>query len=146
MSLGAGFRKAMLASLLGWVAGLLAALPFQIVEAVRVAGSNLSLLSSELGLTIALWVVLSFCVASFYCGFFLFPVAWLVSPNWILRHRLLWIALSACFGVALIAVRAHVWTSLDHDGVSLINFWMWGVYSATFCIVTSSCYARLWRR
>ena len=142
MRLPARFYKALLASLFGWIAGLFAALPFQIVEAIRVTGPDTHLLVTELGLTLALWVALTFALALYWCGFFLFPIAWIVSAGWILRHRGLWISAGAAFGVALIAVRGHVWTAFDHDGVSLITFWMWAVFSTTFFLVTSILYAR----
>jgi len=145
VSLRVRFRKALLASLFGWIAGLVAAMPFQILEAIRVTGSDGRLLATELGSTLALWVVLTFAVALYFCGFFLLPMAWMLSANWILRHRGLWISASTGFGVVLMAARAHVWTTLDHDGVSLVNFWMWAMFSGVFFLVTSTCYAKFLR-
>lgn len=142
MSLPPRLYKALLASLFGWIAGLFAAMPFQIVEAIRVTGSDSRLLVTELGLTLALWIVLTFALAFYWCGFFLFPIAWIVPAGWILRHRSLWISASTVFGIALIVVRGHVWTAFDHDGVSLITFWMWAVFSTTFFLVTSALYEK----
>jgi len=139
------FRKALLASLFGWIAGLVAAVPFQILEAIRVTTSDRRILLPELGFTLALWGVLTLAVALYFCGFFLLPVAWMLPASWILRHRKLWISTSTAFGILLMAARAHVWTTLDHDGVSLINFWMWAVFSAAFFLVTSASYARFLR-
>jgi len=145
VSLRVRFRKALLASLFGWIAGLVAAVPFQILEAIRVTGSNGRLLASELGFTLALWSVLTFAVALYFCCFFLLPMAWMLPASWILRHRGLWISASIGFGILLMAARAHVWTALDHDGVSLINFWMWAIFAAAFCLVASACYAKFMR-
>jgi len=145
VSLRARFLKALLASLFGWIAGLVAAMPFQILEAVRVTASDRRLLLPELGFTLALWSVLTFAVALYYCGFFLLPMAWTLPASWILRCRGLWISISTAFGILIMAARAHVWTAFDHDGVSLINFWMWAVFSAAFWLVTSACYAKFLR-
>jgi hypothetical protein len=145
VSLRARLSKALLASLCGWIVGMAAAMPFQIAEAIRTAGSDLRLLASALGLALALWILLSLAVACFFCCFFLLPVVFTVSPEWFLQHRVLWMLLSTGFGVSLVAVRGHVWSSLDHDGVSLINFWMWGTFAASFCLTTSACYAKFCR-
>jgi len=145
VSPGLRFRKVLLASLFGWVAGLVAAIPFQILEAIRVTASDRRLLLPELGFTLAMWSVLTFAVAFYFCGFFILPIAWMLPASWILRHRGLWVLASTGFGILLMAARAHVWTTLDHDGVSLINFWMWAVFSAAFFLVTSASYARFLR-
>jgi hypothetical protein len=142
VSLRVRFLKALLASLFGWIAGLLAAMPFQVLEAIRVAASDSHLLMSALGFTLTLWSILTFAVALYFCGFFLLSMAWMLPVSLILRHRGLWISTSTVFGILIMAARAHVWTALDHDGVSLINFWMWAVFSAAFCLVTSTCYAK----
>jgi hypothetical protein len=139
------FGKALPASLFGWIAGLLVAMPFQIAEAIRVTGVDRRLLVSEIGFTLSLWSALTFAVALYFSGFFLLPMAWMLPASWILRHRGLWISTSTVFGILSMAARAHVWTALDHDGVSLINFWMWAAFSAVFCLVTSACYAKFLR-
>lgn len=145
MSLRVRFGKALLASLFGWIAGLVAAMPFQIAEAIRVTASDRRLLLPELGFTLTLWSVLTFAVALYFSGFFLLPMAWMLPAGWIVRHRGRWISASTGFGILIMAARAHVWTALDHDGVSLINFWMWAGFSAAFCLVTSACYAKFLR-
>jgi hypothetical protein len=76
-------------------------------------------------------------MAAYWCGFFLLPIMWLVSAAWILRHRKLWITVSPLFGVVLMAVRLHVWTAFHHDGVSVINFFMWAVFAGTFFVTTA---------
>jgi hypothetical protein len=145
MSVRERIRKALLASLLGWIAGLVASIPFQIIEAVANADAGGWTLLPDLGLALALWFPLTFAVALYCCGFFLLPIAWLVSPAWIVRHRAVWIAASPLFGLILMAVRLHVWTALYHDGVSLINFWMWAVFGAAFFLGTAVFYARFMR-
>jgi hypothetical protein len=137
MSLRGRIRAALLASLLGWIAGMAVATPFQIVEAVRNAGEGSRLLAYDLGVVLAMWSALTFAMAAYWCGFFLLPIVWLVSAAWILRHRKLWITVSPLFGVVLMAVRLHVWTAFDHDGVSVINFFMWAVFAGTFFVATA---------
>jgi hypothetical protein len=145
MSLRGRIRAALLASLLGWIAGMAAGVPFQIVEAVRNAGGGSRLLAYELGVVLAIWSALTFAMAVYWCGFFLLPIVWLVSAAWILRHRRLWITVSPVFAVVLMAVRLHVWTAFDHDGISIINFWMWAVFAAVFFVTAASQYARFLR-
>ncbi|MGA7312734.1 MAG: hypothetical protein WBX22_02075 [Silvibacterium sp.] len=145
MSFRAGLFKALRASLFGWIAGMLAATPFQIVEAIRTPVPNDRLLILDLSFALALWIALTFALALYFCGLFLLPMAWMVPVAWILRHRGLWMAASTVFGIALMAMRAHVWTALYHDGVSLINFWMWAIFSATFFLVTSAFYSKYLR-
>jgi hypothetical protein len=145
MTLVQRIGKAALATLFGWIAGWIAALPFQIVEAIRNAGTDVRLLISVMGFAIALWTLLTFAVAVYCYCLFLLPIVWLVSPSWFLRRRTLWIALSTLFGVLLIAFRAHVWTAFDHDGVGFTNFWVWGVFATLFCLVTSFFYVRFLR-
>ncbi len=145
MSVWVRIRKALLASLFGWITGSFVSMPFQVVEVVRSVGVDSRLMTTELGTALALWSVLTFVMALYWCGFFLLPLAWLVSVPWMLRNRRLWITGSMAFGVALMAVRLHVWTSLDHDGVSLINFVMWAVYAGTFFSWTAAMYTKYLR-
>jgi hypothetical protein len=142
MSVWERLRKALRASLYGWIAGLVAGSPFQVVESVRNAGVAGQLMVSELGIALVLWSMLTFAMALYWCDFFLLPIAWLVRATWILRHRRLWVVSSPIFGVGIMAVRLHVWTAADHDGISLINFWMWAVFAAVFFAVTAVMYAR----
>jgi hypothetical protein len=138
-------RAALLASLLGWIAGLLATVPFQIVEAMRNAGGGGRVLAYELGMVLAMWSTLTFAMALYWSAFFLIPIVWLLSAGWVLRHRELWLAITPVFGVVLMAVRLHVWTAFEHDGISVINFFMWAVYAAVFFGMTAVFYARFLR-
>jgi hypothetical protein len=138
-------RAALLASLLGWIAGLLASVPFQIVEAMRNAGGGGRVLAYELGMVLAMWSALTFVMALYWFAFFLIPIVWLVSAGWVLRHRELWLAITPVFGVVLMAVRLHVWTAFEHDGISVINFFMWAMYAAAFFGLTAVFYARFLR-
>jgi hypothetical protein len=145
MSLRARFQKAVLASLFGWIAGLLAATPFQILEIARNAASGGRPFASGLVFALALWLPLTFAVAAYFCGFFVLPVVWIISPARLLAHRGLSVAASGIFAGALMTVRAHAWTALYHDGVSLINYVMWAVYAIAFFLVSSSFYVKFVR-
>ena len=144
MSLRGRIRAALLASLVGWVTGAAVGAPFQVVEAIRNAGGG-RLLAYDLGVVLAVWSALTFAIASYCCGFFLIPIAWLVSAEWIPRHRKLWITVTPVFGIVLMAVRLHVWTTFDHDGVSVINFFMWASFAAVFFAATAAMYANILR-
>ena len=146
MSPRARIRKALLAALSGWVAGLILALPFQLIEAMRNIGVTRHLQISNLAYVLALWLLLTFGMALYWCGLFFLPFVWLASAGWVLGHRSLWIIAFLVFGVLLMAARLHVWTALDHDGVSLINFWMWAVFAGTFFAATSALYTRALRK
>ena len=136
MSLRACVPRALFASLFGWIVALAVSMPFQITEAVRVSGR-----ASSLILALLLWLVITFAASLYFCIFFFIPVAWLVPPGWIVRRRWLWISGSAGFGIVLTAVRLHIWTALDHDGVSLMNFYVWSVFTAAFLGTTAVRYA-----
>ena len=142
MSARERIRKALLASLFGWIAAWMIALPFQVVEVVR---SSSVLVAKNLGIALAVWSALSFAMALYWCGFFLLPVAWLFSEARILRHRMLCMVGGAVFGAILMAVKLHVWTAADHDGVSLINYVMWAAYAGTFFFWTAAKYTRYLR-
>ena len=144
MSLRGRVRAALLASLLGWLAGMAAGLPFQMVEAVRNASTG-PRLAYDVAIVLILWLALTFSIAAYWCGFFLLPIVWLVSAQEIVRHRWLLVAASLLFGVVLMAVRLHVWTTFEHDGVSIFNFCMWAVFAGTFFAGTAEMYARLLR-
>ena len=145
MSLRGRVRAALLASLLGWIVGMAAGAPFQIVEAVRNAGGGGRLLAYQVGVVLAMWSGLTFAIALYWCGFFLLPIVWLVSAAWILRHRKIFVTVSPVFGIVLMAVRLHVWRAFDHDGVSVINFFMWASFAAVFFVATAAMYANILR-
>ena len=145
MSLRRRIRAALLASLLGWVAGIIASVPFQIVEAMRNAGGDGRVVAYDLGVVLAMWSALTFAIAIYWCGFFLIPIVWLVSAGWVLRHRQLWLCVTPAFGVVLMAARLHIWTAFQHDGISVINFFMWAVYAGAFFGLTAVFYSRFLR-
>jgi hypothetical protein len=144
-------HKALRAALMGWIAAFLVIAPFQIVQACRSLGwksasSNPAFFAEMLIFSLLLWVALSLSIASFSCGAFLFPFVWLISPETVVRHRMLWIAFHAAFGSLLMILRLHIWTALDHDGVGFTNFRMWIVYAMVFFGMSAELYYREARR
>jgi hypothetical protein len=137
MSLRARINKALFASFVGWIAAFAASLPFQVIEAIRVSGFTL-----YTALALFLWLPFTLLVSFYFCSFFFLPLAWLLPASWILRHLRLWIFCNAAFGVLLPAIRLHVWTVLYRDGVSVINFFMWAIFAATFFFTTTALYAK----
>ncbi len=137
MTLRTLIRKAFFASLLGWIAGFAASLPFQATEAIRASGT-----AAAAALAILLWTLFSLAVSLYFCCCFVLPILWIFPPGLILRYRALSIAAAGVFGVLLAAVRLHIWTAADHDGVSLINFCMWATFSGAFFIAASSVITR----
>jgi hypothetical protein len=140
MNLRTRIRKGLSASVIGWIAGLAASLPFQVVEAIRASG----IVSAAVA--ILLWTLFSLAVSLYFCAFFVIPVTWMLPPALILRHTVLSIAAAGVFGVFLAAMRLHIWTARYHDGISLINFCMWASFSGAFFLAASAFYAWSLRR
>jgi hypothetical protein len=140
MTLRVRVRTALFASLIGWIAGLAASLPLQATEAIRASGSAV-----HGAVSLLLWTLFSFLVSLYFCGFFVIPVTWMLPATLILSHRLLAITAATIFGVLLPAVRLHIWTALDHDGVSLFNFYMWAAFSGAFFLIASAVYTHAMR-
>ncbi|HTD56485.1 MAG TPA: hypothetical protein VK670_13940 [Silvibacterium sp.] len=137
MSLRLLVRKSFVASFYGWVAGLAASLPFQVVEGLRASGS-----AANAAVALLFWTLFSLLVSLYFCAFFVIPIGWMVPSGLILGHRLLSIASAGAFGVLLAAIRLHIWTAADHDGISPINFFMWAAYSGAFFLAASTVYTR----
>jgi hypothetical protein len=129
-------RKAAFASLIGWIAGLAVSLPFQATEFIRASGP------AAAAYALLLWVVFSFLVSLYFCGFFVIPITWMLPNTLITGHRVVSIAAAGLFGVMLAAIRLHIWTMADHDGISLINFCMWAAFSGAFFLAASTVYTR----
>lgn len=130
-------RKALFASLLGWIAGLAASLPFQLTEVIRASGTF-----APAAYAILLWALFSFLVSLYFCACFVIPITWMLPAVFILRHRVLSIAAAGVFGILLAAIRLHIWTARYHDGISPINFYMWAAYSGSFFLAASAAYTR----
>lgn len=141
MTLRVLIHKALFASTCGWIAGLAASLPFQATEAIRASGSTASA-----AVALLLWSLFSLLVSFYFCAFFVIPIGWMLPSSLIHRHRALSIAAAGVFGLLLAAVRLHIWTAADHDGIGTINFWMWAAYSIAFFLTASVVYTRGARR
>jgi hypothetical protein len=137
MTLRVLVRKALFASLIGWIAGLGASLPFQVVEVICASGSE-----ANAAVALLLWTLFSLLVSLYFCAFFVIPIGWMLPSSLLLRHPALSIAGATIFGVLLPAIRLHIWTAADHDGISPINFCMWAAYSGAFFLGTSAVYTR----
>lgn len=137
MTLRVLIRKALFASAYGWIAGLLASLPFQATEAIRASGS-----AAQTVFALLLWTLFSFLVSLYFCAFFVIPIGWMLPTALILRHRPLSIAAAGVFGVFLAAICLHIWTARYHDGISPFNFYMWAAFSAAFFLAASTVYTR----
>jgi len=137
MNLRVLIRKALFASLFGWIAGFAATLPFQVIEVVRASGSG-----AHAVVALLLWTLFSMLVGLYFCAFFVIPIGWMLPTSLICRHRVLSITAAGAFGVLLAAIRLHIWTAADHDGISPINFFMWAAFSCPFFLAASTVYTR----
>jgi hypothetical protein len=144
-------RSVVPAAFIGWIAGWLLIMPFQLFEAARNAGLSTAstspgLFAKLLGISLVLWTVLSLAVSCYCCCMFLSPVIWITPPEGITAHRRLWVVSNIAFGASLIGLRAHIWTAFNHDGVGLGNFWVWALFAAVFFGIAAECYFRIIRK
>jgi hypothetical protein len=139
-------RKATWAALLGWAAGFAATTPFQIVEVLRNSGPDLQLLISALGYGFAVWLLITFAAVVIIWACVVLPVALFVSESWLLARRGLVITASIGLSLLLVSYKVHVWTHFYHDGVGLMNFWVYACFAAVFSGVTAYRYLQLLAR
>ena len=137
MTLRERIRKAVFASLIGWIAGFAASLPFQAIVTSRASGS-----AANAAVALLFWMFFSFLVSLYFCAFFVIPVTWMLPTTLILGHRVISIVAAGLFGVLLPAIRLHIWTVANHDGISPFNFFMWAALSAAFFLAASAAYTR----
>ena len=137
MTLRVLIRKALFASLYGWIAGFGASLPFQVTELIRASGSG-----AHAAIALVLWTLFSILVSLYFCAFFVIPIGWMLPSSLLLRRRALSVAAAGIFGVLLAAIRVHIWTAADHDGIGPFNFYMWAAYSGAFFLTASAVYTR----
>jgi hypothetical protein len=147
MKMRARFTSLARGALLGWLVGCVALAPYQFLEAARNAGwssahSAPGLFAEVIVLSILLWAGLTFAVSTFFCCIFIAPMVWNIAPERVLAHRLAWALSWTIFGIAVIALRAHIWTAFNHDGVGLANFWLWAAFACAFFAVTAESYHR----
>ncbi len=139
-------RKATQATLLGWAAGFIVTSPLQIVEVMRNSGPNLQLLFSALGYGFAVWLLITLAGVVVAWVFGVLPVSLFVHEQWLLRHRIWAIVVSMCVCLAAVAYRVHVWTHFYHDGVGLMNFWIYACFSLVFAGIAARYYLRFLAR
>ena len=140
------WRKAILATLLGWAAGFVATSPFQIVEVLRNSGPNFPLLVSALGYGFAVWLLITFAGVAIIWICAVLPIALFVPAHWLLEHRAWVIIASMGLSLLLVGYKVHVWTHFYHDGVGLMNFWIYACFAVVFSGVTAYCYLRFLSR
>ena len=140
------FKLTAQAALYGWFAAWLLTLPLQILEATRNIGLEARLhvlhYAELLVISMALWIAITFGFACYCCLVFLLPGVSIVTWAWLADHRWIWNASNMAFGVVLIALRAHVWTAIAHDGIGFANFWTWTIFTAMFFGVAAEVYWR----
>lgn len=140
------WRKATLATLLGWAAGFVATSPFQIVEVLRNSGPDFQLLFSALGYGFAVWLLITFAGVAIVWVCAVLPIALFVSAKWLLARRGWVIATSIVASLIAVSYKVHVWTHFYHDGVGLMNFWIYTCFAAVFSGITAYSYLRVLAR
>jgi len=140
------WRKATQATLLGWAAGLIVTLPLQIVEGLRSTGPNFRLLIAALGYGFALWLLITFAGVAIAWVCVVFPVSLFVHERWLLEHRTGVIMGSICAGVAAASCKVAVLGQLEHDGIGLMNFWIYACFAVVFAGTAAYSYLRFLAR
>ena len=138
--------RATLATVLGWMAGILATLPFQLIEVVRNTSGDSGLLVSALGYGLAIWFFFTLLGVVIAWVIVVLPTALFVSAAFLLRRRAAVILISTLCGMLVVGREFRIWTVLDHPALDLANFWLYLVFSAAFAAVTSWFYLRLLAR
>ena len=140
------WRKATQATLLGWAAGFIATLPLQIVEGLRNSGLNFRLLIAALGYGFALWLLITFAGAAIVWACAVLPISLFVHEDWLLRHRTGVIVASICAGMAAVGYRVRIWGHFEHDGIGLMNFWIYACFAVIFAGIAAYYYLRFLAR
>src|ERR1700743_3511804 len=106
------WRKATLATLLGWAAGFVVTSPFQIVEGLRNSGPERQLLFSAVGYVLAVWLLITFAGVAIVWVCAVLPIALFVSGQWLLARRAWVIAASIVASLVAGRYKVPVWTDL----------------------------------
>ncbi|HTZ89078.1 MAG TPA: hypothetical protein VMA71_01980 [Alloacidobacterium sp.] len=139
-------RKATQAALLGWLAGFIITSPAQIVEVLRNSGPDFQLMTSALGYGFALWLLITFAVAALVWVCAVLPVSLFVHEQWLLQHRRAVIVVSVCLGVATVSYKIDVLGHFEHNGVGLMNFWIYACFAAVFAGIAAHFYLQFLAR
>lgn len=103
--------------------------PVQIIEVLRNSGPNFQLLVSALGYGFDVWLLITFAGVAlvWVCG--VLPVYLFVHEAWLLRHRAGVIIASICVALAAVGYRVRIWGYFEHNGVGLMNFWIYAGFA-----------------
>jgi hypothetical protein len=140
------WHKATQATLLGWAAGFVATSPVQIVEVLRNSGPDFRLLVAALGYGFAVWLLITFAGVVLAWTCLVVPIALFVDEGLLLRHRTGVILASICLGLAAVGYKVHVWGHFEHDGIGLMNFWIYACFVVVFAGITAYYYLRFLAR
>lgn len=148
MSVWRRLRLSGAALVLGWLAGLIATAPFQVLVAERNSEGVAPLFCQLLLLGMAVWAVWSFFFALLGWLFAAVPLAVLIRPAWLVRHSKWLVAASGLAALAAPSVKFQVWKALlPHEHIDKLNYRLYAVFFTAYAVVMSAVYIRLlWQR
>lgn len=137
---------ALLAGLVGWLAGVAVTIPFEAGVAARyVEGQRDSLLHALAEGTVV-WGAFALFMASVAWVLLVLPVALLVPPCWIVRWRYILVPGSVLAAALAFGVRMHLFERVNFSSVQafLDVFWIApSVFAVVFAMVLTGTYAHL---
>lgn len=135
-------RRATVATLAGWVAGILATLPFQFAEVARNTGGDSRLMISVLGYGLAIWFAFTLMGVVIAWVVVVLPTAFLLSTTFLLRRPAVVVVVSTLLGILVVAREFRIWEIFGHPILDLSNFWLYLTFASVFAAVTSWSYLR----
>lgn len=129
--------------MLGWLAGILATLPFQFLEVARNTDGDSRLLAAALGYGLAIWLLFTFAGVVIAWVVVVLPMALFVPSAFLLRRRVWVVVVSTLCAVLVVGREFRIWSVLDHPAMDLAIFWLYLVFAGVFAAVTSWFYVRL---
>src|ERR1700739_1899282 len=104
------------------------------------------MLLSSYGVCFAVWLLITFAGVAIVWVCAVLPIALFVSAQWLLTRRAWVIATSIVARLVAVSYKVHVWTHFYHDGVGLMNFWIYTCFAAVFSGITAYAYLRVLAR
>lgn len=142
-------RNAFLAGLVGWLAGVLASIPFEVGVASRyIAGQSDSLIGALAG-GMLVWSGFALFMASIAWVLLVLPVALFVPPRWIVRWRYILVPGSVPAAAIAYGVRMHIFERENFSSVNAFLNVFWtapNVFAMVFAPVLTATYLLLAKR
>ncbi|TCK75389.1 hypothetical protein [Acidipila rosea] len=143
---GYRLRCSALAATVGWLTGVVATVPFQVLEVVRNTGTEPRLFLSALSIGLSAWSLFTFAGGAAAWIVIAVPVSVFFSGEWLLAHVRPAVVCSGLLGAMVAALPFRIWTVFDQMPSDMTNFWLYFVFTVSFGAATAWYYLRLLAR